>query len=74
MPAPEMKPVQSSYVAALGYDPAAQEFYVQWNSGQTSVYSQVPALVASDVTNAPSIGKAIHAQIKGQYPHRYSDE
>ncbi len=68
---PTLQPVSSSNVAAIGYDNAAQDLYVQWKDGRTSVYEQVPPSVASDFQNAPSPGKAFNQLIKGKYSHRY---
>ncbi len=67
----DMKPVTSTNVAAIGYDAAARELTVQWQSGKTSVYESVPPNVASDVQNAPSVGRAVHSLLKGTYQHRY---
>lgn len=70
----DMKPVQSSSVARIGYDEAAQTLLVEWKNGKVSEYSGVPAVVGSGLENAPSVGSRIHAEIKGRYPHRYLGE
>lgn len=70
---PEMQTVQSSHVNSIGYDAAKQELYVTWNSGKTSIYSSVPASVHQSVIQAPSVGKAIHLNVKKHYQHRYAD-
>jgi hypothetical protein len=69
-----MTPVNSSNAAAIGYDAAAKDLYVEWHSGKTSVYSSVPANVAADVQRAPSVGKAVNTILRGTYQHRYVDE
>ena len=71
---PDMRPVQSRNAAAVGYDAESQEFYVEWHAGKTSVYSSVPANVAADVQNAPSVGQAVHQILKPTYQHRYLSE
>lgn len=71
---PELKPVQSSNVAAIGYDAAKQEFYCEWHNGKISVYQSVPQLTASDIENAPSIGKAVHSHLRGKFAHHYLEE
>jgi hypothetical protein len=71
---PQLKPVQSANVAAIGYDPATSTFFAQWHNGKVSAYSDVPASTASDVEHAPSIGRAIHANLKGKYNHRYLED
>lgn len=68
---PEMKPVYSSTVTAVGHDPETGELYVTWKGGRTSIYEGVPAKVAADVQNSWSVGQAVR-EIRDQYPHRYA--
>lgn len=68
---PKMKPVYSSHVDKIGHDSDTQELHVQWQGGKTSIYSGVSAALADEVSNSWSVGKAIHEQIKDNYPHRY---
>ena len=69
MPVPDMKPVFSSHVAAMGYDDGT--LYVQWTTGRVSAYEGVPEDLADKVTKSWSIGDALRTDIKGQYGHRY---
>jgi KTSC domain len=72
----EMLPVMSSHVLALGYDHDTQELHVQYAPnlknprGPVVVYQGVEQKTAESVLNAPSIGSALHATIRGNYPHR----
>ena len=66
-----MKRVFSSHVNEVGYDPAAQELHVVFDNGKHAVYSGVPAVKGRAVVDAPSVGSALHTEIKGQYAHRY---
>lgn len=68
---PVMTNVFSSHVEKMGYDPEAQELYVQWTGGKTSIYSGVPADVADRVSRSWSIGQAM-AEVKAAYAHRYA--
>lgn len=68
---PELTPVSSSHLEAVGYDDASQTLYVQWKDGQISAYDDVPAVTASDLQNAPSPGKAFNSLIRGKYQHSY---
>lgn len=73
---PEMRSVYSSNVNRIGYDAATQELHVEWRAkkGQApkvSVYDGVPAHVARQVMNAPSIGEALAGAVKGSFGHRY---
>lgn len=73
----EMKSVFSSHVNAIGYDEQNKELHVEFNSGdpgkpnKTAIYYGVPPDVAASVTNAPSIGKALHSFVRDQYRHVY---
>lgn len=68
---PELTPVSSSHLDAVGYDDASQTLYVQWKDGQISAYEDVPAVTASDLQNSPSPGKAFNSMIRGKYQHSY---
>ena len=70
MPA-EMKQVFSSNVEAVGYDAADGALYIQWKSGKTSRYNDVPPSVAQQAQTAHSVGQYVHANVKGQYEHQY---
>jgi hypothetical protein len=67
----EMKSVYSSHVDAVGYDEETGDLIVRWQSGKTSAYADVPEEVAKRVMSAPSVGEALHEEIKGSYDHRY---
>jgi KTSC domain len=70
---PTMREVHSSHVTAVGHDPETNELHVAWDTGRTSIYSNVPAAMAHQVANSWSIGKALTEQVKnGKHPHRYA--
>jgi hypothetical protein len=69
---PQMTPVYSSNVKAIGHDPDSNELHVEWGSGKVSIYEGVPAKLASEVQNAWSVGQAVNSQIKDNFPHRYA--
>ena len=64
----EMRPVYSSWIAEAGYDAETQQFVVMTAKGVRIVHDGVPAEVAASVLSAPSIGEALHAEVRGQYP------
>lgn len=70
---PTMTPVQSSNVAAMGYDPETRELHVQWHSGKVSVYGGVAPGTAEAAMSAPSIGGYVSRVIRGQHEHRYRE-
>jgi hypothetical protein len=71
----EMRSVYSSHVDEIGYDPDTEELHVKYDTGKTAVYEGVPMTVAAAVgavgQSPPSIGKALHAHVRGKYGHRY---
>jgi hypothetical protein len=67
-----MKEVFSSNVDQIGYDEDTSELTVVWKGGKTSIYSGVPQSVAEQTMNDWSVGKAINANIKPAYAHRYA--
>ena len=68
---PVMRDVYSSHVSRIGFSAETQELFVTWDTGKTSVYSGVPPAVADATMNAWSVGKALTADVKNTYPHRY---
>jgi hypothetical protein len=67
---PEMRAVYSSHVDEIGYDSEKSELHVKYQTGQTHVYESVPSETASIVMTAPSIGKALHAEVRGRFKSR----
>jgi len=67
----DLKSVYSSHVSEIGYDEDAQQLHVVFNTGRHAVYQGVPAEVAANVLNAPSIGEALTASIKGSFRFTY---
>ena len=65
------KSVFSSHVETVGYDSDKNEMTVTWKNGRVSAYEGVDEQTALQVANAPSIGQALHNDIKPNYAHRY---
>jgi len=61
-------PVSSSCIAAVGYDPFTQTLTLEFHSGRTNDYHNVPYSVYMELMNAPSIGAYYNRWIKGRYP------
>jgi hypothetical protein len=66
------KPVYSSNVSEVGYDPETGELIITWTKGKRSIYSGVPEELAEQLANAPSVGSMLNAEIKPYYSHRYA--
>lgn len=69
-----MRRVWSSHIDGIEYDPDRQALLVQYKNGKTSAYGDVPPDVAQTVMQSESIGKAIHAHVRGKFAHSYVGE
>lgn len=66
---PEMIPVQSSSVEAIGYDARARALYVRFlKLGRTYRYAGVTAQVYQELMRAESKGRFVNIRIKPNYP------
>lgn len=69
MPMPEMQPVSSSNIAAVGYDAENQTVYVQFLNGSTYAYKGVPEHEFENLLTAPSVGSYLNRNFKNVYPY-----
>lgn len=61
------KPVESSNIAAVGYDADEQVLEVEFRSGGVYQYHGVPENVFQQLLYASSKGRFFHQNIKGRY-------
>ncbi len=61
------KPIDSSAIASIGYDPDREELEVEFTSGNVYRYFAVPEDVYEDLLRAPSKGRFFGSSIRGQY-------
>ncbi|MCO4091463.1 MAG: KTSC domain-containing protein [Sphingorhabdus sp.] len=66
----EMHNVDSSNVAAVGYEEDSQTLQVEFNNGSTYQYFDVPQAIFDDLLGASSVGQYLNQNVKGTY--RYS--
>lgn len=66
---PEMVPVQSSNVKAVGYDADKSELHVQFHNGGHYRYLGVSPEKHRALMAASSVGSHLHSHIKGQHRH-----
>jgi hypothetical protein len=66
---PTMISVQSSNIAALGYDEQNQIAYVRFNNGSTYIYKGVSQAEFNNLKNAPSIGSYLNRNFKNIYSY-----
>ena len=69
MPMPDMQPVSSSNIAAIGYDAENQAVYVQFLNGSTYAYKGVPEHEYENLRTAPSRGSYLNRNFKNVYPY-----
>ena len=69
MSIPEMIPVSSSNIAAIGYDNSSQDVYVRFLNGSLYVYRGVPEFLFEEFKTAPSHGSFLHRNFKNVYPY-----
>lgn len=66
----EMHLVDSSNVSAIGYDEDSQTLQVEFNSGATYQYFDVPQQIFEGMLDAGSVGQFLNQHVKGVF--RYS--
>ena len=59
--------VSSSNVAAVGYNAGTHQLGVTFLNGSTYYYAGVPEEVYEALLHAGSVGKTLHAVVKGHY-------
>ena len=65
----QLDPVESSMVAAVGYDANLQALIVLYNSGKAYQYMDVPPEVFSGLIEARSKGRYLLDHIIDHYPY-----
>lgn len=65
-----IKPVQSSTVKSLDYDPTKRLLTVSFHSGGTYHYENVSPDQYKALETADSVGGHLARHIKGKHPHR----
>ena len=61
------KPVSSSSISSVGYDPKTLTLEVQFRSGEIYKYEEVPEDVYIGLMDAPSKGSYINDVVKNTY-------
>jgi hypothetical protein len=65
----ELQPVESSNIAAVGYDEDAEVLYIEFKSGTTYTYEDVPYYIYEELLGAESIGSYFHKNIRTTYEY-----
>lgn len=64
-----MVPVDSSNIAAIGYDPLQQVLQVDFHHGGRYRYLDVPSHIFDEFQEAPSKGRFLNYEIKGEFDY-----
>ena len=70
----KLNPVESSNIAAVGYDRERSLLFIRFVKGGTYQYDSVPIQVYVDLMNADSVGKFFHANIRHVYAYHMIGE
>lgn len=70
MTSPGMAAVQSSNLAAVGYEPSTAELVIAFHSGRVYTYFGVPESVYVGLLSSPSKGEYHAAHIKTVFAYR----
>jgi hypothetical protein len=65
----QRKPVSSSNIASIGYEPATEVLEVEFLDNSVYQYFNVPNFVYEALMAAPSHGVYLNENIKGQYQY-----
>lgn len=65
----KMQPVSSSNILAVGYDPVLELLQVDFTSGSSYHYSNVPQNVYEELLGAGSVGSYFARRVKNVYPN-----
>jgi hypothetical protein len=63
--------VESSVIAAAGYDPERRTLYIVFNTGRVYEYQDVPVEIYEGLMAAGSKGKFLNEQIIDVFPYRH---
>lgn len=66
---PEMKPVSSSNIATVGFDPAENKLYVGFLSGTVYRYDGVSQETHDNLVAADSVGCFFNKHVKKSFPY-----
>lgn len=70
MSVPKLRPVDSSCVARVGYDPNSEEAYVEFHGSGLYAYRGVSPRIYEEFLAAGSKGTFVNEEIKPHYPFR----
>ncbi len=66
---PTLKPIQHSFIKAIGYDRKTGRLAIQFPKG-TYTYTGVKSVTVTRLLQSPHKGHYFHTNIRGQYPFK----
>lgn len=63
-------PLESTSLAAAGYDPAAKLLRIEFRNNTVYLYSDVPSPVYDGLISAPSKGAYFNREIRNRFAYR----
>lgn len=69
IPTGGFKPVESSMIEGVAYDPASQKMHVKFKGGDHYVYHDITPQAHHDMLAAKSVGKHFAQNIRGRAKH-----
>lgn len=66
----QRRPVSSSNLKSVGYDPVTQTLEIEFQSGAVYEYYNVPVSVYEGLMQASSHGQYFHQNIRNRYRYR----
>lgn len=64
-------PVESTTLAAVGYDPALRRLEIRFRSGERYLYLQVPSHIYQQLLQAESKGQGFNRLIRNRFPYQH---
>ncbi len=74
MARPELIPVESEAVEAVGYDAEERELHVRFRGGGTYAYAAVTSKEYEDLLEAESLGGYVNREIKPRHTYRQVED
>jgi len=63
------RPVTSSVIAELGYDPETSTLELKFTTGRVYQYFMVPSAVFDALLKSTSVGRYFNKQVRDRYPN-----
>lgn len=69
---PDMVPVESSHIAAVGYDPSTQQMHMQFKNGGGGYHANVPPEKHAAFMASNSKGQHYHQNFRSNADHPWT--